>query len=186
MQNPNWSTVTENELWEYVAWHLSAKDIDSVLVGGAVVSIYSNGIYKSGDIDIVYTSYNSSIWETIQIVMKNLGFKKVTRHFVHPECNHLFVEYASPPLSIGEDYQIVPSTKEVSGKTIKILSPTDCIKDRLASYIYFNARECLEQALIVGKRQPFDLKEIKRWCDSEGGKAKPVFEEFKSLYKEIS
>ncbi|WP_367899184.1 hypothetical protein AB3N61_18430 [Leptospira sp. WS58.C1] len=181
MQSPNWSTVTESELWEYIAWHLSANGVDSVLVGGAVVSVYSDGIYKSGDLDIVYTSYNSSIWETIQRVMTNLGFKKVTRHFIHPECDHLFIEYASPPLSIGEDYQIIPDVKRVSGKMIKILSPTDCIKDRLASYIYFNARECLEQAILVAKRQSFNLKEIKRWCDSEGGKAKSAFEEFKNL-----
>ncbi|WP_367899170.1 hypothetical protein AB3N61_18295 [Leptospira sp. WS58.C1] len=142
MQSPNWSTVTESELWEYIAWHLSANGVDSVLVGGAVVSVYSDGIYKSGDLDIVYTSYNSSI---------------------------------------GEDYQIIPDVKRVSGKMIKILSPTDCIKDRLASYIYFNARECLEQAILVAKRQSFNLKEIKRWCDSEGGKAKSAFEEFKNL-----
>ncbi|TGL46628.1 hypothetical protein EHQ61_17990 [Leptospira wolffii] len=181
MQSPNWKTVTESQLWEYIAWHLSAKGIDSVLVGGAVVSVYSDGIYKSGDLDIVYTSYESAVWKMIQEVMKELGFKKVTRHFTHPQCKHLFVEYASPPVSIGDDYRIVPATKEISGKTIKILSPTDCIKDRLASYIYFNARECLEQAILVAKRQVFHLKEVERWCESEGDKARSAFLEFKSF-----
>lgn len=181
MQSPDWKTVSENELWEYIAWHLSLHGIDSVLVGGAVVSIYSNGIYKSGDLDFVYTSYDSEIWKKIQDVMYELGFKKVTRHFIHPECSHLFVEYAAPPVSIGDDFRIVPAAKEVSGKTIKILSPTDCIKDRLASYIYFNARECLEQAILVAKAQAFHLKEVQRWCESEGDKAKSAFLEFKSL-----
>ena len=38
MEEPDWSSCTERELWEYVAIHLSDSGIDTVLVGGAVVS----------------------------------------------------------------------------------------------------------------------------------------------------
>ena len=52
----NFSKCTEEELWKFVASHLKSKGIDTILVGGAVVSIYSSGSYKSGDLDFVLGS----------------------------------------------------------------------------------------------------------------------------------
>jgi hypothetical protein len=43
----NFKNCSEKELWKYVATHLKKNGIDSILVGGAVVSIYSEGIYES-------------------------------------------------------------------------------------------------------------------------------------------
>ena len=57
MKEPNWSSCSEEELWEYVSYHLSLHGFNTVLVGGAVVSIYSKGIYKSGDLDLVLENY---------------------------------------------------------------------------------------------------------------------------------
>lgn len=51
MDEPDWANVDEEGLWKFVGWHLANKGIQSVLVGGAVVSIYSRGAYRSGDID---------------------------------------------------------------------------------------------------------------------------------------
>lgn len=48
MREPKWETATEEEVWKYVAWHLAKNGIDTILVGGAVAAIYSEGIYKSG------------------------------------------------------------------------------------------------------------------------------------------
>lgn len=170
----NFKTCSEKELWEYVAVHLKKKGIDTVLVGGAVVSIYSNGAYHSGDLDFVKTSmFASKLDET----MSELGFKKHGRHFVHPECKHLFVEFpGGPPLGIGEDNTIVPDEVEVSGTIIKILSPTDCVKDRLASYIHYKAQEGLDQAVLVAKNQEVNLASIKKWCKGEN--ALSAFDEF--------
>lgn len=50
-------TCTEEELWKYVAGALAESGVDVILVGGAVVSVYSKGAYKSGDLDFV-TPYN--------------------------------------------------------------------------------------------------------------------------------
>ena len=36
----------EEELWKYVAVHLKKHNIDTILVCGAVVSIYSEGAYE--------------------------------------------------------------------------------------------------------------------------------------------
>ena len=53
MKPPDWPRCTEGELWRYVAWHLEGAGIRSVLVGGAVVAIYTEGLYRSGDLDMV-------------------------------------------------------------------------------------------------------------------------------------
>jgi coenzyme F420-reducing hydrogenase delta subunit len=137
----NFKNCTEEELWKYVASYLKKKGIDTVLVGGAVVSIYSDGIYKSGDLDFVLTEM---FQKGLPEAMKELGFsKKGIRHYTHPDCTHLFIEFSSSLLEIGYDSYINPDEKEIDGCIIKILSPTDCVKDRLASYIHFKARECL-------------------------------------------
>jgi hypothetical protein len=167
-------TCTEEQLWKYVATHLKTKDIDTILVGGAVVSIYSSGAYKSGDLDFVLTSM---FVKGLPEAMKEIGFvKKGGRHFIHPDCKHLHVEFPSSFLEIGEDNNVIPDEVKCEGVKIKILSPTDCVKDRLASYIHFKARECLDQAVLVAKKHPLKLDAVKKWCKNEG--AEWAFEDF--------
>ncbi|MCM2349671.1 MAG: hypothetical protein NDI69_06600 [Bacteriovoracaceae bacterium] len=175
----NLSACSEKELWEYVAVHLKKRGIDTILVGGSVVSIYSKGAYHSGDLDFVKASmFVTKLEET----MNEIGFKKHGRHYVHPECKHLFVEFpGGPPLGIGEDNTIVPDEVKVKGTVIKILSPTDCVKDRLASYIHFKAPEGLDQAVLVAKNQDVNLSSIKKWCKNE--RAEWAFEDFLTALK---
>jgi len=181
MKEPDWETATEEEVWKYVSNFLTLKGIDTVLVGGSVVSIYSSGIFRSGDLDLVNIGNRDE--SIISEVLYELGFTKKGRHYEHPKCKHIFIEFVPPPLSIGSDYSIKPREVIVEGTAIKILSFTDCIKDRLASYIYFDARECLDQAVLVAAKQPFDLEKIKDWCDNEGEKAKQAYLDFMRILK---
>jgi hypothetical protein len=175
----NLKTCTEEELWKYVATHLKSKGIDTILVGGAVVSIYSAGAYKSGDLDFVLASL---FVKNLAEVMEEIGFvKKVGRHFIHPECKHMYVEFPSSFLEIGNDNRITPDEVESEGEKIKILSPTDCVKDRLASYIHFKARECLDQAVLVAKNHPVKFEAIKKWCKNEG--AESAYDDFQRKMK---
>jgi hypothetical protein len=79
---------------------------------------------------------------------------------------------------------ITPATRKVDGATIKLHSPTDCIRDRLASYIHFKALECLDQAVLVAQKHPFDRSKIKSWCASEG--APDAFKEFEEKLKKAN
>ncbi|OGQ21360.1 MAG: hypothetical protein A3I05_02020 [Deltaproteobacteria bacterium RIFCSPLOWO2_02_FULL_44_10] len=178
MKKPRWKTCTAEELWKYVAWHFAKHGVDTVLVGGSVVSVYTEGAYQSGDLDFVVTTY--TVPNFIEI-LKKIGFHQQASHFVHSQCKHFFLEFVSPPLGIGNDINIKPDEHLVDGQKIKILSPTDCIRDRLASFIHFKARECLDQAVLVAKRHPHDLKKIKKWCNTEGGEEQ--FKEFERLLK---
>lgn len=170
----DFKTCTEEELWKYVASHLKKNNVDTILVGGAVVSIYSEGAYESGDLDLVLTNM---FIKNLPNLMNEIGFvKKGSRHYEHPECKHLFVEFPSSFLEIGEDNQIIPDEVIVDGTKIKILSPTDCVKDRLAGYMYFKSRDNFDQALLVAKKHSVNLDKIKQWCAGE--KHLDVFEEF--------
>lgn len=170
----DFKNCSEEELWKFVATRLKKKGIDTVLVGGAVVSVYSEGAYKSGDLDLIKTSlFVDKLPET----MEEIGFeRKSQRHYKHPECDHIFVEFPGSFLEIGDDNKITPDEMEVEGVKIKILSPTDCVKDRLASYIYFKARECFDQAVLVARKHPIKTSRIKKWCEEE--KRPEVFDEF--------
>ena len=179
MKEPDWKICTEEELWKYVATHLAKNKIETVLVGGAVAAIYSEGAYRSGDLDLVLVS---SLTDRLPKLMKEIGFEvKQSRHYSHPKCKHLIVDFASPPAAIGEDYKIIPAKVKSEGTIIKLYSPTDCIRDRLSSYIHFKARECLDQAVLVAKRQRFNASKIKSWCESEG--SPQTFMDFQELLK---
>jgi hypothetical protein len=58
------------------------------------------------------------------------------------------------------------------------LSPTDCIKDRLAAFFYWNDKMAFEQALLVAKSQSIDFADLRRWAKAEGEPKK--FKEFES------
>lgn len=169
----DFKNCSEEDLWKFVGSHLARNGIDAVLVGGAVVSIYSDGIYKSGDLDFVIQNFMK---ENLPKIMEEIGFIRKGRHYIHPDCRHLFVEFPSGPLGIGEDYSIKPAKHLENGVKLKILSPTDCVKDRLASFIYFQSREGLEQSLLVASRHPVNKAAIKKWCIGEG--ASWAYEEF--------
>jgi hypothetical protein len=177
MKEPDWATCTEKQLWKYVATRLAQNGIDTILVGGAVVAIYTEGAYKSGDLDLVLLSYLN---DKLPKLMAEIGFKvSQSRHYSHPKCKHLIIEFASGPPGIGDDVRIKPAEVRSGGQIIKIYSPTDCIRDRLASYIHFKALDCLDQAVLVAKRHPYNRAKVKKWCASEG--AAGAFVEFERL-----
>jgi hypothetical protein len=180
MKEPDWKNCTEEELWKYVASHLAKNGIDTILVGGAVVAIYSEGAYRSGDLDFVLLTYLN---QKLPSLMKDIGFEvKESRHYRHPKCKHLIIDFVSGPPGIGEDLQITPAEMKAAGTTIKIYSPTDCIRDRLASYIHFKALDCLDQAVLVARKHPFSREKIRNWCKGEG--APQAFEDFELKLKE--
>ena len=88
----------------------------------------------------------------------------------------MIIEFPPGPISIGEDYRIEPEEIKLDGQILRIFTPTDCIRDRLASHIHFKARECLDQAVLVAQNQPVDFGKIRKWCEAEG--AKEIYEEF--------
>jgi hypothetical protein len=171
MKPPDWKSCTEEELWRYVGWHLEGAGIQSVLVGGAVVAIYTEGLYRSGDLDLIP---DDMARDRLEETLAEIGFHPSrSRYFKHPECEHLFLEFPRGPVEIGEQFPVIPAEIQVSGRTLRLLSPTDSVKDRLAGYIHWKSRANFEQALLICQRQEcrVNLDDVRKWCVREGGLA---------------
>ena len=156
---------TVEQLWRHVAAHLEGRGIGVTLVGGSAASIHSRGAYQSGDLDFVTEDLFAR--EQVDPAMEELGFLPQGRHFVHPECPHLFVDFVPGPLGIGEDTRIQPMEVREGAVTIKVLSPTDCVRDRLGGFIHHGTRDQLEQAALVAWAHPIDWKKVERWARKE-------------------
>lgn len=169
MNEPDWINCTEEDLWRYVAWHLEDAGIYSVLVGGAVVAIYTEGLYRSGDLDIVPDDFQR---KQLEPALEKIGFyPSKGRYYKHAECDHLVLEFPKGPIEIREEFPVVPDEVEYEGRIIRLLSPTDCVKDRLAAYIHWRSRDCFDQAVLVCQRQSkrIDFENLQKWCEVEGG-----------------
>ena len=101
--------------------------------------------------------------------LHELGFQKKGRYFNRPQCSY-FVEFVSPPVIVGDKPIHNFEFYQTKLGIIKMLTPTDCVKDRLASFYHWDDKQALEQALIVSKemKKKIDLDEIKRWSEKEG------------------
>ena len=163
------SAMNEAELSAYVQSHLRKQGIEVVLSGGGAVTIYSENKYISKDLDLVNIYAVSR--RKIRSAMKELGFQEEGRYFAHAETK-LFIEFPAGPLAIGEEVIVNIAEKEVLTGMLRIISPTDCVKDRLAAYYHWNDQQCLVQAEYVARAQEVDLQEIERWSEREGMLAK--------------
>jgi len=63
-----------------------------------------------------------------------------------------------------------------------LLTPTDCIKDRLAAYYHWGDEQSLLQAVWVAQENEFSLEDVEVWSIKERMKEK--FSVFKKMLKE--
>lgn len=170
--------MSQVELAAYIQDSLQMVGIKVVLSGGSAVSFYSINKYVSKDLDLINTNFARR--SNIKSVMEKLGFQERGRYFANPE-TQFFVEFPNGPLSVGEEPVKEISEFELSTGTLRIISPTDCVKDRLCAFYFWNDQQGLAQAVLVAESQNVDLKEIKRWSKVEGKEQE--FEVFKSKLK---
>lgn len=157
--------MSPEELATHVCQSLADAGIRVTLTGGACVAIWSNGRYQSRDLDFV--EQGTVPRREVRAVMKRLGFTERGRHFEHSDTDFI-VEFPTGPLAVGDEPVSRIAERRSAAGTLRLLSPTDCVKDRLAAYFHWDDRQALEQALLVARAQPVDLAEIRRWAGTEG------------------
>ena len=160
----DWKHIDIKDLAAIVSEKLREKNIDSLIVGGACVSIYTDNKYLSHDIDFI----SHATLKQLTSSLSELGFsKQQSRHFMRNDCP-FFIEFVSPPAAVGNDP--IRSKNEMTTKigSIILLTPTDCVKDRLAAFFYWNDPQAFEQARMVAHSQKINMSEIKRWTLREG------------------
>ena len=169
--------TTIEEMGAIVCQALKDHGIDAFLSGGAVVSIYTENKYESFDLDFVSLGDRKKI----KAVMETLGFKQDrSRLFIHPHSKY-YVEFPGSSIAIGEEIITEFSDRVIGGNHLKLLTPTDCIKDRLAAFIHWKDKQGLEQAVLVAQDQPYNLERIRLFCVTEG--SKDAFEQFHARLK---
>jgi len=167
--------MSMEELAAYVCSELEKDGIETVLSGGSCVEIYSQGKYTSDDIDLI-DRFNGGHTK-IKNVMLKLGFKEHNRYFVH-EDTPLFIEFPRGPLGVGDAPVNEIALKEEDTGILKLLTPTDCIKDRLAAYFHWDDLQSLEQAVWVAEQNEFDMESVRTWAVNENEIEK--FESFRA------
>ena len=183
MNPPDWKCCTVEQLWHYVAWHLENAGSCSVLVGGAALAIHTEGRYRTSNLDLVP---DDLMRREVPEILHSLGFAaQRKRNFVHSECPHLAIRLPMGPVEIGGEFPIVPDEIEVEGRRLRILSPSDCVKDRIVGYVHQGSRTYFDQAVLVCIHQParVDLGQIEHWCEGNGSMG--AFKELKRCLMDI-
>ena len=160
-----WKGLGIREVAARLSEHLKARGLDAVLVGGACVSIYSSAEYESFDLDFV--SFEES--RRISAALEELGFRRTKgRHYDHPDSRY-YAEFLNPPVAVGNEQLTRFRRLKTPLGVIKMLTPTDCVKDRLAAYLHWNDRQALRQAAMVAAAQQISWTAIHRWAALEEG-----------------
>jgi len=145
------------ELAAFISTHLKNNCIEVILTGGSCVSIYSKNQYVSMDLDFVETFYAKS--KELAKRLSEIGFFEENRYFKHPDTDYI-VEFPPGPLAIGNEPVKDIITLHFETGELKIISPTECVKDRLAAFYFWDDRQCLHQAVLVARMNDIDLMKL--------------------------
>jgi hypothetical protein len=174
------SEMTSIELAAFVCSSLKEAGIITTLSGGFCTEIYSCGEYTSMDIDLI-NQYNED-HKLIVKTMTKLGFKQDGRYFYHDDASYA-IEFPSGPPAVGDELIKDVAEIQTEAGVLRLLTPTDAIKDRLAAFYHWKSERTLEQALWIAAKNSFDIENIKAWSKKEGMLEK--FEVFARKYGQI-
>jgi hypothetical protein len=160
----NLNKLNMEELASYVCSQLDKKDIKVILSGGSCMELYTNALYSSYDIDFVMKQ--SHTIRQIESAMIEIGFSLEGKYYVLDESN-FFVEILSPPVAVGDQFIKEFASRDTKVGTLKLLTATDCIKDRLCGCYLHNDKHCFEHALAVAHKNEIDINDLKLWAKNE-------------------
>jgi len=160
---------------------LERAGIAATLSGGAAVSIYSNNEYQSKDLDFV----TAALIADLSPVLTELGFVHTgvprMSQFSHPLIEW-FVEFPPTPISFGHLYVTHEqcATIELPAGTLRIVTPTQSVMDRLAAAIAWKDAQSREQAILVAANNEINWGELQVWFENEG-ESELEFDRFRAM-----
>jgi hypothetical protein len=157
--------MSVEELGALVCETLSAAGITVTLTGGSCVAIWSEGRYVSKDLDFIEEGPVTR--QQVKAALAGIGFTEKKRYFEHADTEFL-VEFPAGPLMVGDERVEKPMERQTAAGVLRLLSPTDCVKDRLAAFFHWNDQQALEQAVMVAHAQAVNMNDIRRWAGNEG------------------
>ena len=165
-----------------VSTALAEAGVTAVLTGGSAATFYAPHAYQSGDLDFVITMRGDGNGAQ---ALEALGFEETRGFYRHP-ASSFPVEFPKGPLMIGDDYIEAWATHRRGDEVLNVLTPTDCCRDRLAAFLFWDDFSGLNQALAVAHAQRASLKLalVRSWCKRE--RALPKFELFAARLAALS
>jgi hypothetical protein len=162
--------LTREELGALVNETLLKAGISSVLSGGSCVSMWTNNRFASLDLDFILGGLHTK--NSVKKALATIGFTpKATnsRYYEHKE-TELTLEFPNGPLAVGDELLDPQNAANIETKTgsLRLLKPTDCVKDRLAAYYHWQDGQAFVQAVGVAKAQNVDWEDLKSWHEKEG------------------
>jgi len=158
---------------------LAEDGVTAVLSGGGAAATYAPEAHQTQDLDFILQSARAKVDPVI-----GLGFRSRGRSgmYEHPDIPFT-LEFPAGPLAVGDEVIREWITLQDAGRQLNILSPTDCVRGRLAAAIHWRDEKSIDQALAVAKLHPVDLAKIELWCEGEGGR--DVFASLAARLKEF-
>lgn len=159
--------ISISELAFCVGETFCAAGKTAVLSGGGAAAVYSPDAYQSHDLDFILEYHGG-----LSHLLTDLGFSPQHGQYKHPDFSWT-LEFPLGPLAIGGDHNIKPHRLvcQITGHRLNILSPTDCVRDRLIHFLSSTHPDfsALEQALAVARaiRNEVDFEFIKKWAIGE-------------------
>ena len=115
--------------------------------------MYASDRYVSMDLDFIERLHVTR--RQLKQALAEIGFAEENRYFKHPE-TEFFLEFPAGPLAVGGEPVWAIEEIHLDTGILKLLSPTDCVKDRLAAFYHWNDRQCLLQAVWVARARKID------------------------------
>lgn len=161
------ANTTAVELAAWVSQLLEAAGITATLSGGGAVSIYTENQYQSNDLDFVTVERRKRLSE----MLEPHGFRLAddNRHFYHP-ATEFFLEFPAAPLEFGNrcvQASDIPKLETLWGP-LRVITPTLCVMDRLASWWHWKDRQSWQQAVMVAAHQVVDYADLIAYAEGEG------------------
>jgi hypothetical protein len=166
-----------------VASALQEASIEAVLTGDGAATIYAPEVRTSLDADFVLRRAIKSA--DLAAALAPLGFRPAATRgmFEHPD-SPFTIDFPKGPLAVGGDYVQATSTLTRGETQLRILTPTDCVKDRLAHFFFWDDRTALQAAVGVARSShasEIDYDELEKWTAKEntaGTDFRPKLEQF--------
>ncbi|MGA8473580.1 MAG: hypothetical protein WB681_00805 [Candidatus Cybelea sp.] len=137
----------------------------AVLTGGSAATYYAPASCQSRDADFV-VKFSMDRAHAADAI-RDLGYRELGGTY-HHETNPFTIEFPPGPLAIGDELVRSYDTIQRDDEALHVLSRTDCVRDRLASFYFFTDRSALAAAIAVARSGSVDFSKIERWSIKEG------------------
>lgn len=138
----------------------------AILTGGSAATVYAPEAYQSADLD--YIANFAYFREEFDAILNGIGYARQLMRVYRCPVTPLSLEFPNDENMIGSDFVKDFATLTRDALKLYILTPTDCVRDRLCSYYWFNSVSALGAAVDVARIQPVDLEVVKDWSVREG------------------